>query len=147
MDAFGEIPQMPVPTDKTITMTDIDNVAVAALATRKNNDSVSDGPHWSAHRGCIVGPLVLTPYAKNGMFPATEDAGDPSEGYRSTEERCAQRLAARVEILSRHGRTVKPDSVDLVPGQSQARTNDLVHDDRPVRFLQTLDKNVELVAD
>ncbi len=146
-DSFREIPEMAVAADVSVAVTNVDDVAVPALASRKDDDAVADGAHGSAHRRRVIGSLVLSPDSKHRVAAASENAGDAPEVYGRPKERSTKRLAALVEVLAVRVAAVESNRFDLVAGKRQPRAKNLVDYDRAVGLLKPLDENVEPVAD
>src|SRR4051812_11337222 len=79
VNPFRKIAQMPITTDKAITMANVDYVAIASFATREDHDAVAHGSHWSPHRGCVIGSLVIPPHSENRMITPPENTRDTTE--------------------------------------------------------------------
>src|SRR5450756_2086733 len=74
VDALCKTSHVPVTTDETVTVANVDGVAVTALAAGEDDDPVADRPHRSAHCRRVVCALVLPPDAEHGMPPSAKDA-------------------------------------------------------------------------
>src|SRR5512132_2452311 len=104
---------MAVAADKPVAVTNVDDVAVAALASGKDHDAVAHSSHRCSHCRCVVSALVLSPDAEHRMPAAAEDAGDPAKRDRSAQERGTQRLAGSIEVLPARRTTVEANRLDL----------------------------------
>src|SRR5438874_10090013 len=79
VNPLRKIAQMPITTDKAVTMANVDAVSIAALSTSENHHAVADRSHRSSHRGCIISSLVIAPHSKNRMITSTENTRDATE--------------------------------------------------------------------
>src|SRR6266850_5255064 len=87
----SEARQMPIAGLNAIRMTQLDEIAVAAVASGLRDDAVGRSPHGRAVRRRVIGPLVRSPPFKNRMKPPAEAARDVAEAQRRAQERAAQR--------------------------------------------------------
>src|SRR5229473_2402510 len=98
---------MPITTDKAVAVPNVDAVSISTFPTSEDHDTVADCSHWSSHRGCVIGSLVIAPHPKNRVISPTEHTRDATESDRRAEKRSAERLARLVEIFASGSRSLE----------------------------------------
>src|ERR1700682_2397852 len=144
-----EIPHVAVSTDHSVSVPDVDHVAVPTLNSGKDNNAIADRADRRAHRRRVVGTGVIAPLAEERMLTQTENAADPTERDRRAQEGCTQGHSARVVVLPSAGsRGVKVNCFERIgrTRKGETRAKNFIDDDRPVEPLETLYQQVELVT-
>src|SRR5262245_12570424 len=85
-DARREGSQVAVPSDVPVAMPNLQHVAVAAAPATTCDDAIGDCAHRSASVGRVVRAFVLANLTQDRMPAGPEDARDPAELQRSTQE-------------------------------------------------------------
>src|SRR5688572_23886132 len=136
---------MTIPAHVSVAVPDVKDVPVSTLSAGKNHAAVTDRSDRRAHRRRVVGALMPPPDAEHRMASPAENAGNPAERDRRTEKGSPQRFSGRIEVLTIRARALEQDRLDLVPGEREPGTEDLVHENGAVRLLKSLDENMEFV--
>ena len=93
VQSLCELRQMAVARPNAVGVTQLDQVAVAALSAGDGDDAVGGRADRRAVRGRVIRALVRPPALENRMVPIAEPAGDVPVLERRTQKGAAQRPA------------------------------------------------------
>src|SRR5687768_9451932 len=99
-DAPGKAAQVSVSRDESIAMEDLAHVAIAALASGEQNDTVADRAHGRALPGRVVDPLMTAHRPEKRMTSPAAAAGNAAKGDRRAQEGGTKRPTVLIEVVT-----------------------------------------------